>query len=113
MTLALPIDDYESVKAWRESLRRQWGGDPLAEDPSMVQVLGEFCDFVGEEPDAIVGKCFRIRRSDGERVLSVKWRTHYAEKVKEFRARASGAEGRQRGAAVLGFLIHNGILIQV
>ena len=47
---------------------------------------------------------------DGERVLSVKWRTHYAEKIKEFRAR-QGTDGQRRPADVLSFMIHNGVLI--
>jgi hypothetical protein len=85
MELSKPIAEFETVKTWGEGLRKQWGGDPLAEEPEMVEALREFCDFVGEDPDAIVAKLFRIRKDDGERVLSVKWRRHYADKVKEFR----------------------------
>jgi hypothetical protein len=44
-------------------------------------------------------------------VLSVKWRRHYADKVKEFRAQGGG-EKQRRGADVLSFMIHNGVLIQ-
>jgi hypothetical protein len=112
MALDRPIAEYDSVKAWAESLRNQWGGDPLAEDPSMVQTLGQFCEFVGEDPDSIIAHSFRIRKSDGERVLSNKWRAIYADKIKEFRTKFPPSEARQRGAAVLGFLIHNGVLIQ-
>jgi hypothetical protein len=111
MELSKPIAEFGTVKTWGEGLRKQWGGDPLAEEPEMVDALREFCDFVGEDPDAIVAKLFRIRKDDGERVLSVKWRRHYADKVKEFRAQ--GGENRQRrGADVLSFMIHNGVLIQ-
>lgn len=112
MPLERSITEYASVATWAEGLRRQWGGDPLAEEPEKLAALEEFCRFVGEDPDRIVERCFRIRKSDGERVLSVKWRQHYADKIKEFRAQAPGTEGRRRGAAVLGFLIHNGVLIQ-
>lgn len=111
-TLSRPILEYDSVRVWGESLRTQWGGDPLAEEPEKVVALAVFCDFVGEDPDAIVGRCFRIRKSDGERVLSTKWRTHYADKIKEFRAQAPAPDGPRRASAVLGFLIHNGVLIQ-
>jgi hypothetical protein len=111
MALAKPITEFDTVKAWAEGLRNQWGGDPLAEEPEMLEALVRFCDFVGEDPDAIVGKLFRIRKDDGERVLSVKWRTHYAGKIKEFRAKADDAADR-RGADVLSFMIHNGVLIQ-
>lgn len=105
--------EYQAVTAWGEGLKQQWGGDPLDEEPGKLETLGEFCKFVGEDPDAIVGKLFRIRKADGERVLSVKWRTHYADKIKEFRAQTPGMEGQRRAAAVLGFMIHNGVLIQV
>ena len=103
-----PIAEYTSVGTWAAGLRQQWGGDPLAEEPEKLEALAAFCTFVGEDPDAIVRRCFRIRKSDGERVLSDKWRTHYADKIKAFRA----ADGPRCAAAVLGFLIHNGILIQ-
>lgn len=106
-----PITEYPSVSTWAEGLRKQWGGDPLAEEPEKLQALEEFCRFVGEDPDAIVQRCFRIRKSDGERVLSNKWRAHFAEKIKAFRAQ-DPTHGPRRAAAVLGFLIHNGILIQ-
>ena len=112
MALAKPVTEFETVRAWDEGLKKQWGGDPLAEEPDMVEALVAFCEFVGEDPDTIAGKLFRIRKADGERVLSVKWRTHYADKVKEFRARKPGNEGQREGSAVLSFMIHNGVLIQ-
>jgi hypothetical protein len=112
MPLAKPIGEYDTVKTWDEGLRRQWGGDPLAEEPDLLETLADFCEFVGEDPDTIVGKLFRIRKEDGERVLSVKWRTHYANKVKEYRAK-HGAAAQRKGSDVLSFMIHNGVLIQV
>lgn len=107
-----PIIEYPSVAAWSDSLRRQWGGDPLAEDPAKLEALTAFCAFVGEDPDAIVRHCFRIRKTDGQRVISDKWRAHYAERIKEFARTQPAAESRPRTTAVLGFLIHNGIFIQ-
>jgi hypothetical protein len=104
------ISACRSVEVWREGLRAQWGGDPLMEEPDKLRALEDFCVFVGEDPDAIVARCFRVRKSDGERVLSSKWRGHYAEKIKAFRTLTP--DGARRAAAVLGFLIHNGILIQ-
>lgn len=112
MALDRPLSEYETVKTWEQGLRHQWGGDPLAEDPFKLATLEEFCVFVGEDPDSIVQHCFRIRKSDGERVLSNKWRKTYADKIKDFRGAKPASEGRRAGAAVLGFLIHNGILIQ-
>ncbi len=111
--LTKPITEYASVATWAEGLRQQWGGDPLGEEPDRLAALETFCEFVGEEPDAIVGRCFRVRKADGERVLSTKWRGHYADRIKEFRAQQAAANGPRQAAAVLSFLIHNGVLIQV
>jgi hypothetical protein len=111
MGLSKPIAEFDTVKTWGEGLRKQWGSDLLAEEPEMVEALRDFCDFAGEDPDSIIAKLFRIRKEDGERVLSVKWRRHYADKVKEFRAQGDG-KNQRRGADVLSFLIHNGVLIQ-
>jgi hypothetical protein len=107
------IEGYESVKTWRRDLSDQWGGDPIAEEPEKLQALAQFCEFVGEDPDTIIGRCFRVRKSDGERVISAKWRAHYAEKIREFRERNPDHESQRLGANVLSFLIHNGVLIQV
>ncbi len=107
-----PVTEYETVAMWKEGLSRQWGGDPLAEEPEKLEALAAFCAFVSEDPDAIVKRCFRIRKADGERVLSDKWRGHYAEKIKAFRVQNGSPDGPRRAAAVLSFLIHNGILIQ-
>ena len=113
MPLDKPIGEYASVGAWAQGLRQQWGGDPLAEEPEMVDHLKAFCEFVGEDPDTIIGKLFRIRKADGERVLSVKWRTHYADQVKAFRAGLEPSVAKAQAANVLSFMIHNGVLIQV
>ena len=110
--LERPLTAYQSVATWAEGLRQQWGGDPLAEEPDKLEALQAFCAFTGEHPDAIVQRCFRIRKADGARVLSNKWRTHYADKVKAFRVNGGAIDGPRRAAAVLGFLIHNGVLIQ-
>jgi len=54
MGLSKPIAEFDTVKTWGEGLRKQWGGDPLAEEPEMVEALRDFCDFAGEDPDSIV-----------------------------------------------------------
>ncbi len=111
MTPAVPIAACASVATWREGLRKHWGGDPLAEEPERLEALADFCAFVGEGPDSIVERCFRVRKADGARVLSAKGRAHYAEKIQAFRA-LDPARGARRAAAVLSFLIHNGVFIQ-
>ncbi len=107
------IEEYESVRTWGSALSREWGGDPIAEEPDKLIALRQFCEFIGEDPDTIVHHCFRIRKSDGQQVISAKWRSFYAEKIKEFRDRANQAESRRDSAAVMGFLIHNGVMLQV
>jgi hypothetical protein len=64
-------------------------------------------------PDTIVQRCFRVRKSDGERVISNKWRTHYAQKIKEFCDRTSKPDAPRVSKDVLSFLIHNGVMVQV
>ena len=107
------IQGYESVRTWRRDLSDQWGGDPIAEEPERLEALARFCDFVGEDPDTIIGRCFRVRKADGERVISAKWRAHYAEKIREFRERNPDPASQRIGVNVLSFLIHNGVLVQV
>jgi len=107
------IERYESVRTWRRDLSDQWGGDPIAEEPERLEALARFCEFVGEDPDTIIGRCFRVRKVDGERVISTKWRAHYAEKIREFRERNPDRDSQRIGANVLSFLIHNGVLLQV
>lgn len=107
------IEAYESVMTWRRDLSNQWGGDPIAEEPDKLQALARFCEFVAENPDAIIARCFRVRKSDGEHVVSAKWRAHYAEKIREFREQSRDERSQRLGANVLSFLIHNGVLVQV
>jgi len=112
MMTAQAIEAYESVRTWRRDLIDQWGGDPITEDPDKLQALARFCEFVGEDPDAIIARCFRVRKSDGEQVISAKWRAHYAQKIREFRE-LNHRESQRLAANVLSFLIHNGVLVQV
>ncbi|MHB8382820.1 MAG: hypothetical protein ACYDC3_10855 [Candidatus Binataceae bacterium] len=109
----LNIEGFESVKTWRRDLSDQWGGDPIGEEPAKLHALTRFCEFVGEDPDAIIARCFRVRKSDGERVISAKWRAHYAERIREFRERNPDLDSQRLAADVLSFLIHNGVLLQV
>ncbi|MFQ5478654.1 MAG: hypothetical protein ACE5E4_08560 [Candidatus Binatia bacterium] len=109
----LSIDGFESVVAWRESLRAHWGGDPLAEDPDKLRALEGFCRFVEKTPDELVAYCFLRRRDSGERFASKKRREELMAKLKNF-ASSSGLpvrEARRSTSNVLSFLTHNGVLI--
>ena len=112
MSLGKPIEEYDCVGVWAKSLRDQWGGDPLAEEPSKLEHLGEFCDFVGMDPDALVAYCFLRKRETGDIFVSVKRRQDLTAKLRSCRdARESGsATAKRRFAAdALSFLIHNGV----
>ena len=107
------VEEYQTVRTWRRDLSERWGGDPIAEEPERLLALKRFCEFAGEDPDTIVERCFRVRKSDGERVISNKWRTHYAQKVREFRDGNPDPQSRRLSADVLSFLIHNGVMLQI
>lgn len=113
MGLPKPIESYGSVEVWSKGLREQWGGDPLAEEPTKLRTLESFCEFAARDPDELVAFCFLRRRATGERFGSVKRREELAGQLREFRAASglSGTSGRELVNAVLSFLIHNGVLI--
>ena len=115
MGLAKPIADSESVASWARGLREQWGGDPLADDPSKLETLAAFCEFTGKDPDEIVAFCFLRKKATGEKFGSVKRREEMAALIKQFRAASGGAsmQGRRRQSDVCSFLIHNGVLMQL
>lgn len=107
-----PIDDYQSVTAWGGGLQKQWGGDPLAEDPLKLQTLEAFCRFVGQDPDELVAFCFLRKRLTGERFASKQRREELLQRLKEFESQAGGGvEARRRRSQVVSFLSHNGVLI--
>jgi hypothetical protein len=113
VSLDRAIGDYESVAAWAQGLRDQWGGDPLAEEPEKLEALAAFCEFVGKNPDELLAHCFLRRKATGERFGSVKRREEVARQLREFRDR-SGLEpmaARRLVNDVLSFLIHGGVLI--
>lgn len=113
MPLARPIGEYESVHAWRRGLAEQWGGDPLAEDPSKLDALAAFCELLAKDPDELVSFCFLRRKGTGERFASVKRREEIAARLRELRDRSGGsaATGRKLANDVLSFLIHNGVMM--
>ncbi len=113
MALERALDAYPSVAVWREGLRAQWGGDPLGEDPGKLDSLAKFCEFTGQDPDALVAFCFLRKRATGERFVSVARRAELAAKLRDcIAARAlSSLEARRASADVLSFLIHNGVMM--
>ena len=113
MAVERPIEEYESIRTWRDGLRRQWGGDPLGEEPAKLRTLTAFCAFADKDPDQLLAFCFLRRKATGERFASVKRREAIAEQLRAFRAQSglSGTEARRLVADVLSFLIHNGVLI--
>ena len=113
MGLEKPIGDYESVQGWAEGLRKQWGGDPLAEEPERMESLRQFCEFIGKDPDELLAFCFLRKKATGQRFGSVKRREAVASQLREFRDASGMPEKEARRAVndVLSFLIHSGVLI--
>jgi hypothetical protein len=113
LVLTKPVREYDSVEGWAEGLRQQWGGDPLAEEPEKLEALGQFCEFIGKDPDVLLAFCFLRKKSTGERFGSVKRREELAAQLRAFRDDAGLPEGDARKLVndVLSFLIHGGVLI--
>lgn len=111
MSLAKPIEEFETVRAWRQGLSEQWGEEP-GDWPERLEALAAFCDFVEKEPDTIIRECLR-ESEDGKRIR-LKGRRFYAEKIAEWQASLPGDRASQgrAGNAIRSFLIHNGIFIQ-
>jgi len=107
------IEDYASVVGWAEELRKQWGGDPLAEEPEKLESLAAFCEFVRMNPDEVLAFCFLRKKATGERFGSQKRREEIAARLREFRDHSGlpAADARKRVNDVLSFLIHGGVLI--
>lgn len=113
MALARPVADYESVQGWREGLSQQWGGDPLAEDPSKLEALEAFCTFIDRDPDELLAYCFLRKKATGARFGSAKRREEVVGWLREWRDRPglTGTAARKRVNDVLSFLIHGGVLV--
>ncbi len=107
------IESYAAVAKWREGLARQWGGDPLAEEPEKLVHLAEFLEFLGKDPDEAVAFCFLRKRESGERFASAKRRDEIARQIAAWRDQSgdSGLAARRRASDVLSFFIHAGVLI--
>ncbi|HEV8694747.1 MAG TPA: hypothetical protein VGQ93_11295 [Lysobacter sp.] len=77
-----------------------------------IEALAEFCSFVGQEPDAIIGEC--AREVEGGKRIRIKKRRFYSEKIDEFQASVDGDARTQTraGNVIRSFMIHNGIFMQ-
>ena len=108
-----PLESHESVQTWFKGLREQSGIEPT-DDPSRLNLLGEFCALVELNPDEIVRACLLVKEGR-ETKISIKGRRSMAERIAEFQAACSGADSRdraKRGNTIRSFLIHNGIQLQ-
>lgn len=111
MVLARDLRDYPAVQTWIGGLRQQWGQEPEDMD-ARLDILRRFCEFVGQEPDAIIAEC--SRQVEGGKRINLKKRRLYAEKIAEFQASVPGDPRQQMraGNVVRSFMIHNGIFMQ-
>jgi len=105
------LRDRETVKTWLHGLTEQWG-EPPPDFDQRVEMLERFCQFVEQDPDAIIAACSREVES-GKRIR-IKQRRYYSEKIAEFQESLDGdarAKGRA-GNIIRSFFIHNGIFMQ-
>ena len=111
MPLSKPIAEYETVRAWLEGLREQWGEDPEDWEERLEALFG-FCAYADKEPDVIIAEC--VREADDQRKISVKGRRFYNDRIAEWQGSLAGERPEQAraGNAVRSFLIHNGIFLQ-
>jgi hypothetical protein len=100
-----------AVQAWVSGLREQWGEEP-GDMPARMETLSEFCRFVGQEPDVIIGEC--AREVEGGKRIRIKRRRFYSEKIDQFQSSVDGDQRAQTraGNVIRSFMIHNGIFMQ-
>lgn len=95
-----------AVQTWLADYVRYWGES----DPGLrqnLEVLGEFCQFVGREPDDIIADC--LRQVEAGKRIRPKARRRYLEAIRQFEG--SHKKGRPAGNVIRSFLIHNGIAV--
>jgi hypothetical protein len=105
------LQDQESIQTWQRGLTEQWGEAPT-DFEERVQLVGRFCEFVDQTPDAVIAAC--SREVDGGKRIRIKQRRFYTEKIAEFQGSVDGdarAKGRA-GNVIRSFFIHNGIFMQ-
>ena len=115
MNLDFRLEDmlsYDTVNTWPEGLKKHWGGDPVADDPTRLPTLKEFCELHNVEPDTIIKECKRVNKA-GDPRISVKGRRKYSELIDQFQADSTGSrlQKAKRGNCIRSFLIHNAILL--
>ena len=111
MVVREPIEQYETVRTWFEDFKTTWGEKP-EDASSRLEVLRCFCQFVGKDPDTMIGEC--LRTVEGQLKISIKGRRFYVEMIQEFQDSLEG-DARQKaqgGNTIRSFLIHNGIFLQ-
>lgn len=102
--LGKPIGEYDRVRLWTEDYEKSWGEGSA--DPARLRALEEFCEFVGKDPDTIVGECL-APADGGYEKIRYKGRREYIRLIAEFEAQSPA--GREAANAVRSFMIHNGV----
>ncbi len=109
--MAGALKDQQTIKTWLHGLTEQWGEAPSDFD-HRVALVGQFCEFVEQDPDTLIAACCREVES-GKRIR-IKERRFFTEKIAEFQESVDGdarAQGRA-GNVIRSFFIHNGIFMQ-
>jgi hypothetical protein len=85
------------------------------EDESLMWAKGlqGFCQYTGNDPDALLESCFR-KTKQGDMAISAKGRREIDAQIDEYEA-SLGLAGRDAivaGNRIRSFLIHNGVFMQ-
>jgi hypothetical protein len=97
----LSIADSNAIRFWFDQKKV----DPRDEE-DLLELMQQFCAFVGKDPDEIVGECFKSQGG-----LNYKKRRLYSDEIGRFTQTLEGEERArvQSGNVVRSFFIHNGV----
>jgi hypothetical protein len=98
------IQTYESTRRWLASRASLWGSRGDSEE--IMEILAQFCEIAGKNPDDMVDECLRRSIEGGPFVLRTRARKEYIERIERFEADTGS---RDAANAVRSFFIHNGV----
>jgi hypothetical protein len=108
----IDIRSFATVGEWLT--RSGHDSQPAELQTHYLEVLANFVDHDGKDPDELVAYCFLRKRDSGLRFVSNKRRVAMNESIDAFVA-AQGWVGREavvNANVIRSFLIHNGVFIQ-
>lgn len=102
------IRTAESVRRWLDSRAGLWGPSSLSDDliNDLIDVLGQFCEMAGQEPDAMIDECLRPTPDSESYMLRTRARRRYIDEIARFEQQTGS---RKLANVARSFFIHNGV----